>query len=130
MLGQMIRYGFAGGLATLIYSSVYLPLAWWIFPGERAVLAVPFAFTTALCAGFFLHSHFSFAGHGTRENSGRQHGKFLIVHRGPRRAGLGAAAAQRDGHAARDLPAPAPMGVRVNCRGVNQNFKARIADPA
>jgi putative flippase GtrA len=33
-----------------------------------------------LVAGFFLHSHFSFAGHGTRENSGRQHAKFVTVH--------------------------------------------------
>jgi putative flippase GtrA len=79
-LGQMIRYGFAGGLATAIYSSVYLPLAWWVFPGGRAVMAVPFAFMTALTAGFFLHSLWSFAGHGTRDNSGRQHAKFLMVH--------------------------------------------------
>ena len=80
LLGQLIRYGFAGGLATIVYSSVYLPLALWVFPDARAVWAVPFAFLTALTAGFFLHSHWSFAGHGTRDNSGRQHAKFLIVH--------------------------------------------------
>ena len=80
VLLQLIRYGFAGGLATAIYSAVYLPLALWVFPGGQAVFAVPFAFLTALTAGFFLHSHFSFAGHGTRDNSGRQHAKFLIVH--------------------------------------------------
>lgn len=80
LFGQLIRYGFAGGLATAIYSSVYLPLALWVFPNGQAVLAVPFAFVTALTAGFFLHSHWSFAGHGTRENSGRQHAKFLMVH--------------------------------------------------
>lgn len=80
LLGQMLRYGFAGGLATLVYSSVYLPLAWWVFPNSEAVFAVPFAFVTALCAGFFLHSQWSFAGYGTRENSGRQHAKFLAAH--------------------------------------------------
>jgi putative flippase GtrA len=80
ILGQLIRYGFAGALATAVYSSVYMPLALWVFPGGHAVFAVPFAFMTALTAGFFLHSHFSFAGHGTRENSGRQHAKFLMVH--------------------------------------------------
>lgn len=80
MLGQLIRYGCAGGLATLVYSSVYLPLACWVFPDGRAVLAVPFAFVTALTAGFFLHSRWSFAGHGTRENSGRQHAKFFTTH--------------------------------------------------
>lgn len=80
VLGQMIRYGFAGGLATMVYSAVYLPLAWWVFPDGRAVMAVPFAFVTALCAGFLLHSHWSFAGHGTRDYSGRQHARFLAAH--------------------------------------------------
>lgn len=77
---QMIRYGFAGALATMIYSSVYLPLAWWVFPDGQAVAAVPFAFATALTVGFFLHSRWSFAGHGTRDHSGRQHVRFLVVH--------------------------------------------------
>lgn len=80
VVGQLIRYGFAGGLATLIYSSVYLPLAWGVFTEGRAVMAVPFAFVTALAAGFFLHSRWSFAGHGRRENSGRQHARFLMTH--------------------------------------------------
>lgn len=80
VLGQLIRYGFAGGLATLIYSSVYLPLAWWVFTDTRAVLAVPFAFLTALSVGFFLHSNWSFQGHGTRDSSGRQHIRFLMTH--------------------------------------------------
>jgi putative flippase GtrA len=26
LLGQMIRFGIAGGLSTLVYSAVYLPL--------------------------------------------------------------------------------------------------------
>lgn len=80
ILAQMIRYGFAGALATTIYSAVYLPLTGWVFTGTRAVMAVPFAFAAALVAGFFLHSSWSFAGHGTRDNSGRQHARFLMVH--------------------------------------------------
>lgn len=80
VLGQMMRYGLAGGLATLIYSSVYLPLAWGVFTDGRAVMAVPFAFVAALTAGFFLHSCWSFAGHGTRDKSGRQHARFLATH--------------------------------------------------
>ncbi len=78
MLGQIIRFGIAGGISTVIYSAVYLPLATWVFPG-LAVAAVPFAFAVAVTCGFFLHSYWSFKGHGTRENSGRQHLKFLIV---------------------------------------------------
>jgi putative flippase GtrA len=79
-LVQVIRYGLAGVVTTMIYSSLYLALVWSVFPDGRAVMAVPFAFVAALTVGFFLHSHWSFAGHGARENSGRQHGKFLIAH--------------------------------------------------
>ncbi|MDB5726162.1 MAG: polysaccharide synthesis protein GtrA [Novosphingobium sp.] len=44
------------------------------------MMAVPFAFVAALVVGFVLHSRWSFAGHGTRENSGLLRAKFLIVH--------------------------------------------------
>ncbi|QDZ08983.1 GtrA family protein [Sphingomonas panacisoli] len=79
MLGQLIRFGIAGVISTVIYSAVYLPLAWWVFTGNKAVFAVPPAFLVAVTAGFFLHSFWSFKGHGERDNSGRQHGKFLLV---------------------------------------------------
>lgn len=78
VLGQLIRFGIAGGISTVIYSAVYLPLVWWVFP-NLAVAAVPFAFAVAVTCGFFLHSAWSFKGHGTRDKSGRQHLKFLIV---------------------------------------------------
>ncbi|HSX56301.1 MAG TPA: GtrA family protein [Sphingomonas sp.] len=78
VLGQLVRFGIAGVISTVIYSAVYLPLAWWVFP-NLAVAAVPFAFAVAVTCGFFLHSAWSFKGHGTRENSGRQHLKFLVV---------------------------------------------------
>lgn len=76
---QLVRFAIAGGIATLVYSAVYLPLAHYVFPGARAVLAVPFAFAAGVVCGFFLHSRWSFRGHGTRENSGRQHAKFVAV---------------------------------------------------
>jgi putative flippase GtrA len=79
MLGQMIRFGVAGGISTLIYSAVYLPLTIWVFPREHAVYAVPFAFAVAVTAGFFLHSRWSFKGHGSREPGGRQQLKFVGV---------------------------------------------------
>lgn len=79
VIGQLIRFGIAGGISTVIYSAVYLPLATWVFPREQAVLAVPFAFAVAVTCGFFLHSGWSFKGHGTRDSSGRQHAKFLAV---------------------------------------------------
>jgi len=79
MLGQLIRFGIAGGISTLIYSAVYLPLALYVFGPRLAVAAVPFAFAVAVACGFFLHSAWSFRGYGTRDTSGRQHAKFLIV---------------------------------------------------
>lgn len=79
LLGQMIRFGIAGGISTLIYSAVYLPLTAYVFPGAHAVYAVPFAFAVAVTAGFFLHSNWSFKGHGTREPGASQKAKFVAV---------------------------------------------------
>ena len=79
LLGQLIRFGVAGGVSTLIYSAVYLPLTLWVFRGAHAVYAVPFAFAVAVTAGFFLHSRWSFKGHGKRRPGGAQQIKFVMV---------------------------------------------------
>jgi putative flippase GtrA len=79
MLDQLIRFGIAGGISSAIYFAVYMPLALYVFGSRLAVLAVPPAFLVAVVAGFFLHSAWSFKGHGTRDPSGRQHAKFFIV---------------------------------------------------
>jgi putative flippase GtrA len=78
-MGQLVRFGVAGGISTLIYSAVYLPLTTWVFRGAHAVYAVPFAFAVAVTAGFFLHSRWSFKGHGTRQRGGTQQIKFVLV---------------------------------------------------
>lgn len=79
VLGQLVRFAIAGGISTLVYAAVYLPLTKTVFPGAKAVYAVPFAFAVAVTCGFFLHSYWSFRGHGTRDHSGRQHVKFVVV---------------------------------------------------
>lgn len=79
MLGQMIRFGIVGGISTLIYSAVYLPLTVWVFPREHAVYAVPFAFAVAVTTGFVMHSRWSFKGHGTREPGRWQQVQFVGV---------------------------------------------------
>ncbi len=76
---QMIRFGITGGISTLIYAIVYLPLADYILPQGWAVLAVPPAFLAAAAYGFWMHGKWSFKGHGTRDSSGRQHFRFLLV---------------------------------------------------
>ena len=79
VLGQLIRFGIAGGISTVIYSAVYLPLTFWVFARKDAVYAVPFAFAVAVTAGYFLHSRWSFKGHGTRDPGLRQKVQFVAV---------------------------------------------------
>ena len=50
-----------------------------MLPESQAVLAVPPSFLVAEIFGFFLHSAWSFRGHGSRDSSGKQHLKFLVV---------------------------------------------------
>lgn len=79
IVGQAMRFLVAGGITTLLYTAVYLPLAMWVFERDRAVLAVPFAFAVAVTAGFWLHSNWSFKGHGTRSQGPGQRAKFIGV---------------------------------------------------
>ncbi|MDP1027983.1 GtrA family protein [Sphingomonas sp. KR1UV-12] len=78
LLGQLVRFGVAGGISTLIYSAVYLPLTSWVFRRDHAVYAVPIAFAVAVSVGFVLHSRWSFRGHGTRRG-GWQQAQFVGV---------------------------------------------------
>lgn len=78
-LGQLFRFGISGGISTLIYSAVYLPLTFWVFDRADAVYAVPPSFAVAVTAGYFLHSRWSFKGHGTREPGALQKVKFVAV---------------------------------------------------
>ncbi|GGO96264.1 putative flippase GtrA [Stakelama pacifica] len=79
VLGQLIRFGIVGGISTLVYALVYLPLVTWVMPEGWAVGAVPFAFAVAVAVGFPLHSMWSFKGHGTRKRDGSQQMKFIVV---------------------------------------------------
>jgi putative flippase GtrA len=75
MLGQLFRFGLVGGLSSLLYSVIYLPLASYAVP---PVVAVLIAFAVAVVFGYFLHSGWSFKGHGTERTPATQ-GKFLLV---------------------------------------------------
>lgn len=82
MIGQLIRYGFAGAASALIYSIVYLGLAEFALPDGWAVAAVPPAFLAAVTFGYVAHSEWSFRGHGDRAPGSRRRLKFLIVQGG------------------------------------------------
>jgi len=79
LLGQLVRFGVVGGLCALVYSAVYLPIATYVLPRRMAVLAVPPAFAVAVTLGYFLHSGWSFRGHGRRGEGAGQKAKFVGV---------------------------------------------------
>lgn len=64
-LGQLVRFGVVGIGLTLLYAAIYWPLATYVM---WPVLAVIIAFLVAVTVGFFLHSRFSFKGHGKTED--------------------------------------------------------------
>lgn len=76
--GQLVRYGIAGAASSLVYSAVYMPLTATVFPGPRAVLAVPFAFLVAVSFGFVVHSRWSFKDQGGARGPAQQ-AKFVLV---------------------------------------------------
>jgi putative flippase GtrA len=75
---QLVRFLMAGGLSACIYSVVYL-LSAKVFARPWSALAVFPAFLTATVFGFFLHSLWSFRGYGSRDDSGRQHFRYVAV---------------------------------------------------
>jgi putative flippase GtrA len=79
VLGQLMRFGIAGALSSLVYSIVFLPLAWYVTGERLSVIAVIPAFFVAASVGYILHSNWSFRGHGSRDNARSRQMKFLIV---------------------------------------------------
>ena len=65
-LGQLLRYGVAGGAITLLGAVTY-----WLFVAPlhmTPLVAVTLSFLICLVSGFGVHSRFSFRGHGDRDN--------------------------------------------------------------
>jgi putative flippase GtrA len=77
VLGQVVRFGISGGIATLVYAIVYSPLAkYQVVTPSIANLA---GYAAAMITGYFLHSRWSFRGHGERDNFARTGGRFFVV---------------------------------------------------
>jgi putative flippase GtrA len=73
--GQIIRFGVVGIGLTVLYAAIYWPLATFVM---WPVFAVVIAFAVAVSVGFFLHSRWSFKGHGKVEDR-RTKLQFLMV---------------------------------------------------
>ena len=77
LLGQFVRFGLVGGFVTGLYALVYSPLAGLgLTSPQGANLA---GYFVAMVTGYFLHSRWSFRGHGTRDNAARTTTRFFIV---------------------------------------------------
>ena len=61
VLGQLIRFGIAGGIATGLYTIVYSPLAGFKITSEQ--VANICGYLVAMLSGYLLHSKWSFRGH-------------------------------------------------------------------
>ncbi|HEX8445332.1 MAG TPA: GtrA family protein [Sphingomonas sp.] len=77
MLGQLIRYGISGSIASIANIGVY-----WVAQarfGWDPNLAWALGFVMAVLVGYVIHSRWSFRGHGRRDNLARTGGRFMIV---------------------------------------------------
>jgi putative flippase GtrA len=79
MYSQLMRYAVAGASSAVIYSLVYLLVANRLLPQGEAAFAVVPAFLVSLLASFQLHSRWSFAGHGSRDEKVAQPLRFFLV---------------------------------------------------
>jgi putative flippase GtrA len=85
VLGQLVRFGVAGGLATLIYAAVYWPIATYaphllnVTRGAWPMVGNVLGYLAAMLSGYLLHSRWSFRGHGERGDLKRTGGRFFAV---------------------------------------------------
>ncbi|WP_448662267.1 GtrA family protein [Sphingomonas sp. CJ20] len=64
LLGQLIRFGIAGGITTALYTAVYSPLAAYKITSEQ--VANICGYLVAMGSGWLIHGKWSFRGHGAR----------------------------------------------------------------
>ena len=78
MYTQLGRYAIAGASSAAVYAIVYLLVANLLPLGQAAIAVVP-AFLVSLGVSFQLHSRWSFAGHGSRDEKVAQPLRFFAV---------------------------------------------------
>ena len=60
---QLVRFGIAGGLTTVLYTIVYSPLAAFKITSEQVANIA--GYLVAMLSGYLIHSRWSFRGHET-----------------------------------------------------------------
>jgi putative flippase GtrA len=77
LLGQLVRYGIAGLLASFINIGIYHVCV--TMGGVDPNLAWTIGFVGAAVSGYLMHGAFSFRGHGGRDRQHVRFGRFMIV---------------------------------------------------
>lgn len=77
ILGQLLRFLMSGGVVTLFGIGVYALIAVWL--RWHPQLGNFLAYVTAAAAGYWMHSNWSFKGHGQRGDLKRTGSRFFIV---------------------------------------------------
>lgn len=77
LLGQLVRYGITGGLASLVNIGIYH--AGVKLFGIDPNLAWTIGFLGAALTGYLVHSRWSFKGHGRRDDLWRNSSRFIVV---------------------------------------------------
>lgn len=77
MFGQLVRFAVTGGLLTLLVAAGYWIVAE-LFRVEP-LLSMTLNYLVFTGLGYFLHSRWSFKGHGSRENAGARTIRFFTV---------------------------------------------------
>ncbi len=77
LIGQIVRFGLTGGFLTIAVAAAYWAVA--EFLGVAPMLSMTLVYLTFTGVGYLLHSRFSFAGHGSRDNAPVRTARFFTV---------------------------------------------------
>ncbi|MBA3676052.1 MAG: GtrA family protein [Sphingosinicella sp.] len=77
LFGQLVRFALTGGLLTLLVAGGY----WFVADifGVEPLLSMTINYVVFTGLGYFLHSRWSFKGHGSREKAGARAIRFFTV---------------------------------------------------
>jgi putative flippase GtrA len=74
---QAVRFGISGLALTALVSAIYYLLV--LYTAISPAVSLTLATLLASVVGYFVHGHFSFRAHGTRDNPSRRFGRFLVT---------------------------------------------------
>ena len=77
LAAQLVRFGLTGSILAILTAVTYLVPA--VLLGVPPLIANFLAYCVAATAGFWLHGHLSFAGHGSRDQPARRGARFIAV---------------------------------------------------